>query len=145
MSACLVPVLLSSSTRTMSNQSVMPSGKKKLIRKSFIISDVLLSMVQRYEKFCNLVSYVHHFLDSSPQFATELFICAKIKNGKSVRAEAQVRKWNREEKAVVYESFITHYEPEGIGARAKILEYEKNRSIELRKKGELDPNKHKRP
>lgn len=70
----------------------------------------------------------------------------KIRNdGKSYRAEQQVRKWNKEEGGYIYESEITHQEPAGASARDKILKYEKDRANTLYNKGELDENKHKRP
>ena len=55
-------VLASSVTRTTSNQSVMPSGRKKLIRKSLVFSDILLSMLQKYILLCSSVSCVHLLL-----------------------------------------------------------------------------------
>ena len=67
------------------------------------------------------------------------------KDGKSYRAEQQVRKWNKEEGGDFYESKITHTEPAGEGARDKILKYEKDRADMLRDRNELDENKHKRP
>lgn len=43
-------------------------------------------------------------------------------------------------------SDITNQTPEGEGARAKILQYEKNRAFELRKKGLLqDQDYHIKP
>lgn len=65
------------------------------------------------------------------------------RDGKSYRAERQVRSWNRNAGYQKYESEITHYESAGEGARAKILEYEKKRAIMLGK--ELDNRLHKRP
>ena len=65
------------------------------------------------------------------------------KDGKSSRAESQVRKWNKEEGEGTYRSEITHQEPAGEGARERILEYERKRADELRK--ELDPDKHQKP
>ncbi|MGM9776821.1 MAG: RHS repeat-associated core domain-containing protein [Prevotella sp.] len=53
------------------------------------------------------------------------------KDGKSYRAEQQVRKWNKEEGGDIYESKITHQEPAGAGARDKILKYEKDRANTL--------------
>ena len=67
------------------------------------------------------------------------------KDGKSYRAEQQVRKWNKEEGGDYYESIITHEESAGPNARSNILEYEQERSKTLRQSGELDNNKHKRP
>ena len=67
------------------------------------------------------------------------------KDGKSYRAEQQVRKWNKEAGGDYYESTITHHEPAGPNARSNILEYERKRSAELRKAGELDEQKHQRP
>ena len=67
-----------------------------------------------------------------------------LKNGKSVRAETQVRKWNKEARKEKYESRITHNEPEGNGARRRILEYEDDRSNKYREDLQTD-NKHKRP
>ena len=67
------------------------------------------------------------------------------RNGKSVRAETQVRKWNREVGYEKYHSTITHKEPAGEGARQKILDYEEKRALMLRQKGQLDPQRHKRP
>lgn len=66
-----------------------------------------------------------------------------IKDGKSVRAETQVKKWNKQEGEGTYKSEITHYEPEGEGARSRILDYEKERADKYR--DQLDPQKHKRP
>ena len=63
-----------------------------------------------------------------------------LKNGKSARAESQVRKWNKEAGKDIYKSEITHKEPAGKGARERILEYEKDRANKLR--DELDPEKH---
>ena len=66
-----------------------------------------------------------------------------IKDEKSVRAETQVKKWNKQEGDGTYKSEITHYEPEGEGARSRILDYEKERADKYR--DQLDPQKHKRP
>ena len=68
-----------------------------------------------------------------------------LNSGKSARAEYQVRKWNKEAGKDIYTSKITHTEPSGEGSRERILEYEKKRADELRKRGELDPMKHIRP
>ncbi|MBR3500546.1 MAG: hypothetical protein IKO04_04020 [Bacteroidales bacterium] len=65
------------------------------------------------------------------------------KQGKSVRAESQASKWNKQDGRNHYETRITHIEDAGEGSRAKILEYEKNRADEVR--NQLDPNKHQRP
>ncbi|MBQ8628266.1 MAG: hypothetical protein IJ421_02185 [Prevotella sp.] len=65
------------------------------------------------------------------------------KDGKSVRAEIQVRKWNKEAGEERYKSIITKEEPVGFGARERILDYEKKRTDEFRE--QLDKNKHKRP
>ena len=68
------------------------------------------------------------------------------KDGKSYRAESQVRKWNKEAGYEKYESIITHTEPEGVKAREHIYDYEKNRADELKKRGFLvNPKFHKRP
>ena len=68
------------------------------------------------------------------------------KDGKSARAESQVRKWNKKEKTNKYKSKITHKEPAGENARDKILKYEKQRAGELREAGHLkDQTKHQRP
>ncbi len=50
-----------------------------------------------------------------------------IRNGKSVRAETQVRKWNREHGETVFESVITKQIPEGEGAG--------QRSMNMRRRG----------
>ena len=63
--------------------------------------------------------------------------------GKSVRAESQVRKWNKAENTNRYESVITQEIQAGPGARMKALDYEKKRAELFRK--ELDPNKHQFP
>lgn len=65
--------------------------------------------------------------------------------GKSVRAESQVRKWNKAENTNRYESVITQEIQAGPGARLKALEYEKKRANQLRLNQELDKNKHIRP
>ena len=67
------------------------------------------------------------------------------KDGKSYRAEQQVRKWNKQEGGDIYKSEITHKEPAGEGAREKILEYERERAKKLKDAGELDPRKHIKP
>ena len=68
------------------------------------------------------------------------------KDGKSYRAESQVRKWNRLAGEDRYESVITHKEPAGKNARDKIYNYEKDRANTLRKQGQLkDEHKHKIP
>ena len=68
------------------------------------------------------------------------------KDGKSSRAESQVRKWNKEAGHEKDESTITHTEPAGEGASGKIYEYEKNRAKYLHNKGQLsDDYYHKRP
>ena len=68
------------------------------------------------------------------------------KDGKSYRAEKQVRKWNKEENTDKYESVITKKVPTGKGAREEVLKYEKKRATELRKKGHLvNSNKHQKP
>ena len=51
LSAMVVPGLFSSVMFTTSNQSIIPSGRKKLMIKSRSILDVCCSMVQRYEKY----------------------------------------------------------------------------------------------
>ena len=66
-------------------------------------------------------------------------------DGKSYRAEQQVRKWNKEENTNKYKSIITHIEPEGIGSRDRILEYERKRAHYLRDMNQLDINKHITP
>ena len=66
-------------------------------------------------------------------------------DGKSYRAEQQVRKWNAEAGSSKYESVITHTEPEGVGARDRILDYEKRRADHLRQHNQLDKYKHIRP
>ena len=66
-------------------------------------------------------------------------------DGKSYRAEQQVRKWNAEAGRSKYKSVITHTEPEGVGARDRILDYEKRRADHLRQHNQLDKNRHIRP
>lgn len=65
-------------------------------------------------------------------------------DGKSSRAEAQVRKWNTEAGGDVYESEITKKFPEGKGARENALRYEEERAAELREEL-LTEKKHIRP
>ena len=55
----------------------------------------------------------------------------------------QDRKWNKEAGEERYKSIITKEEPVGIGARERILDYEKKRTYEFSE--QLDKNKHKRP
>ena len=50
------------------------------------------------------------------------------RDGKSYRAEAQVRAWNKEAGREKYKSRITHWEPAGEGARDRILKYESERA-----------------
>ena len=58
-------------------------------------------------------------------------------DGKSVRAETQVRKWNKEAGYEKYESNITLKEPEGEGARDRIYKYEKKHAEFLHSTGQL--------
>ncbi len=67
------------------------------------------------------------------------------KDGKSYRAESQVRKWNDEAGHERYRSRIIHREPAGPGARDNVLEVEKEKSELVQNKGGLDKDKHKRP
>lgn len=67
------------------------------------------------------------------------------KDGKSYRAEQQVRKWNKQESGDIYKSEITHKEPAGKGARDKILKYEKERADEFREELDKHKDKHIRP
>lgn len=68
------------------------------------------------------------------------------KDGKSVRAETQVRKWNKEAREEKYISIITKEEPAGDGARERILKYEEDRALDLKAKNQLTDNKkHIRP
>ena len=68
------------------------------------------------------------------------------KDGKSARAESQVKKWNKEAGKNKYKSKITHKEPAGENVRDKILKYEEQRAEELRNNGHLiDRTKHQRP
>ena len=67
------------------------------------------------------------------------------KDGKSYRAESQVRKWNKDAGYEKYGSVITKKFEAGEGARQKAIDYEKNRADHLRKLKELDEEKHKRP
>ena len=45
----------------------------------------------------------------------------------------------------IYKSEITHKEPAGIGARDKILKYEKERADEFREELDKHKDKHIRP
>ncbi|MDE5986804.1 MAG: hypothetical protein K2H16_05925 [Prevotella sp.] len=65
------------------------------------------------------------------------------KDGKSYRAESQVRKWNREAGYDKYDSKIAKEFEAGEGARQKALDYETERADKL--KNELDEYKHQRP
>ncbi|MGD8219991.1 RHS repeat-associated core domain-containing protein [Pseudomonas thivervalensis] len=69
----------------------------------------------------------------------------KIKtNGKSVRAETQVRKWNNEPgNTGRYESRVIKKVPAGPGARWKIEHWERRNAN--RRRQELDPARHSRP
>ena len=64
------------------------------------------------------------------------------KDGKSSRAEAQVRKWNKEAESDRYESDIYHYEPAGENAREKIYQVEKNHADEIRDELGFNANKN---
>ena len=69
----------------------------------------------------------------------------RIRDGKSKRAEKQVRSLNKKAGYEKYGSEIVHFEPAGEGARERIIEFEKARANMLRKKGELDKDIHIRP
>jgi RHS repeat-associated protein len=65
-------------------------------------------------------------------------------DGKSARAETQVRKWNSEPgNANRYESRTVKHEPAGVGARENILKWEaQNANLH---RSTLDPLRHHRP
>lgn len=68
----------------------------------------------------------------------------ETKDGVSYRGRSQANKWNKAEGTPGrYKSETTNRVPAGEGARQKALDYEANRSKEIR--NQLDPNKHKRP
>ena len=67
------------------------------------------------------------------------------KDGKSYRAEQQVRTLNKKAGYDKYKSEIYHHEPAGEGARDNILKIEKQRATELWQKNEIDPKIHKIP
>jgi RHS repeat-associated protein len=70
----------------------------------------------------------------------------ETKAGQSYRGNSQANKWNKQEGTPGrYKSETTNRVPKGDGARQKGLDYEVNRSNNLRSQGELDPTKHKRP
>ena len=64
-------------------------------------------------------------------------------DGKSYRAEKQVRGWNKDAGYDKYESEITKHFESGEGARQKAIDYERDRADKLRK--DLDEDLHKRP
>ncbi|EDQ7230750.1 hypothetical protein XL92_004256 [Salmonella enterica subsp. enterica] len=65
-------------------------------------------------------------------------------DGKSYRAEKQVRDWNSEPgNAGRYSSKIVYTEPAGPEARERILEWEKQNAA--RHANTLDPKRHQRP
>jgi RHS repeat-associated protein len=69
----------------------------------------------------------------------------KNANGDSVRAETQVRKWNKNDPGR-YKSRVVKDIPGGPGAREKGLEAERENAGRLREEGQLkDPTKHQRP
>lgn len=67
--------------------------------------------------------------------------------GGSYRANQQANRWNREAgQPGLYKPRIIHEIPEGPGARARILEFEREHARRLRAAGQLkDPRKHKKP
>ncbi|WP_316015596.1 hypothetical protein [Roseobacter sp. HKCCA0434] len=67
------------------------------------------------------------------------------RDGRSSRAETQVRNWNNQTSEGRYRSEITHQNAGGEGARQDILDYEQQRAQELRDAGHLDPTRHCRP
>ncbi|WP_281322078.1 hypothetical protein [Flavobacterium aestivum] len=68
----------------------------------------------------------------------------ETKSGESYRGNSQANKWNKSEGTPGrYKSNTTNRIPAGDGARQKALDYEKNRSNQVR--SQLDPTKHSRP
>jgi len=67
------------------------------------------------------------------------------KDGKSYRAEQQVRALNKKAGYKKYESEVVHKIPAGKDARTEILKYEQERATELWQKNEIDPKIHKIP
>jgi RHS repeat-associated protein len=67
--------------------------------------------------------------------------------GGSRRADTQANRWNRGvDKPGLYEGRVVAEVPEGPGSRQAILDWERERSQELRDAGQLlDPTKHARP
>ena len=107
----------------------------------------ILKNVHGNSKLSNKAQHAYDIIDKRTDKVVKTGISGgKIrKDGKSYRAEQQVRKWNKEEGRYIYESEITHQEPAGAGARDKILKYEKDRANNLRERKELDKYKHIRP
>lgn len=69
-----------------------------------------------------------------------------LKNGKSARAESQVRKWNKKAGYEKFESVIYFREPAGPGARVRVLDVEKRRAKMHKHQGYLqDPYYHQHP
>lgn len=71
-------------------------------------------------------------------------------DGKSVRAESQARRWNRESGNTIngkgrYETKIVKREPAKPGARWRIINWEERNARRLRNMGQLDPARHTTP
>lgn len=66
------------------------------------------------------------------------------RDGKSYRAEQQVRLWNKEEGGEYFYSEVIYQIPSGANARDKILKFERWHADEVRKDLEKS-NKHLRP
>lgn len=77
MSAWDLPVFRSSDILTTSNQSIIPSGRKKLMIKSAFMPELFCFMMQRYKKIMNCRTCLYNLWLGCLLFATELFTCAK--------------------------------------------------------------------
>jgi hypothetical protein len=119
----------------------LPVAAAKISRKL----NRLAKAIHGNSRLSRKAQHVYHVMETATGAVVKTGISGgKIaKNGKSIRAEAQVRKWNRTEGANKYDSRIVKKIPSGPGARTKALGAEVVEANKHRKT--LDPTKQKRP
>jgi len=119
----------------------LPVAAAKISRKL----NRLAKAIHENSKLSRKAQHVYHITEAATGAVVKTGVSGgKIaKNGKSLRAEAQVRKWNRKEGANKYGSRVVKKIPPGPGARTKAMAAE---VVEANKHRQtLDRSKHKRP
>lgn len=127
--------------------TVMRSGADDVVGSSVDTISDTVNTVNGNSKLSTKAQHLYEIVNTETKEVVKTGVSGgKIVNGESVRAATQVRRWNRVEGAGKYAQRIVKQIPQGPGARAKILEAERQNAARLRELGQLrDRTKHHRP